>query len=220
MKDLNKAQRAMLAAAAARRDGAVAQSGGKNGARIAAPLIAAKLLRKCRTKPGMPVWRKDETGVNYSLVLTKAGRAAIAKTDIAGVEREASADLRARDASRHRDAANPHRGKSANTPRPRENERSEKAPNRERNEQHASARLEKNPASPRGMTKRARIVALLSRDEGATLADLMDATGWLPHTTRAALTGLRQSGCVLERRPQRDVRCSVYRILTPATDAA
>ena len=34
----------------------------------------------------------------------------------------------------------------------------------------------------------------VERADGATLADLTDATGWLPHTTRAALTRLRQRG--------------------------
>ena len=34
---------------------------------------------------------------------------------------------------------------------------------------------------------------------GATLAELAGLTGWLPHTTRAALTRLRQRGYALER---------------------
>ena len=29
----------------------------------------------------------------------------------------------------------------------------------------------------------------------------MTATGWLPHTTRAALTGLRKRGFLVERHP-------------------
>ena len=33
-----------------------------------------------------------------------------------------------------------------------------------------------------------------SRPEGATLEDLSAAAGWLPHTTRAAITRLRQRG--------------------------
>jgi hypothetical protein len=41
-------------------------------------------------------------------------------------------------------------------------------------------------------TKQALVLDLLRRDSGATLADLVAATGWLPHTTRAALTGLRK----------------------------
>ena len=43
-------------------------------------------------------------------------------------------------------------------------------------------------------TKSAAVVALLARDGGATLAELITATGWLPHTNRAALTGLRKKG--------------------------
>ena len=49
-------------------------------------------------------------------------------------------------------------------------------------------------ASPRPATKQALLVDLLKRDEGATLTDIVDATGWLPHTSRAALTGLRKKG--------------------------
>jgi len=40
---------------------------------------------------------------------------------------------------------------------------------------------------------------LLCRSEGASLKDLTDATGWLPHTMRAALTGLRRRGHAIER---------------------
>jgi hypothetical protein len=46
-------------------------------------------------------------------------------------------------------------------------------------------------------TKRDRLVALLSRPEGATIAQMAEALGWLPHTTRAALTGLRKTGLMV-----------------------
>lgn len=38
------------------------------------------------------------------------------------------------------------------------------------------------------------LLAAVARPEGATLGDLTDASGWLPHTARAALTRLRQRG--------------------------
>lgn len=47
---------------------------------------------------------------------------------------------------------------------------------------------------PRSGSKLARVIALLERPEGASFAELMAATGWVPHTTRAALTGLRKRG--------------------------
>jgi hypothetical protein len=48
--------------------------------------------------------------------------------------------------------------------------------------------------APKPGTKIATVLALLRRDGGATLGDMVEATGWLPHTTRAALTGLRKKG--------------------------
>jgi hypothetical protein len=52
---------------------------------------------------------------------------------------------------------------------------------------------------PRAGSKQALLISLLSRAKGATLDDLVEATGWLPHTTRAALTGLRKKGRELSR---------------------
>jgi len=46
-------------------------------------------------------------------------------------------------------------------------------------------------------TKQALLISMLQREEGATLAQLVEATSWLPHTTRAALTGLRKKGHII-----------------------
>jgi DNA-binding MarR family transcriptional regulator len=70
--------------------------------------------------------------------------------------------------------------------------------------------------SPRAGTKQAHIIALLEREEGVSLDDLIAATGWLPHTTRAALTGLRQRGYGLVKSPGEDGR-TCYRISAPRT---
>lgn len=51
----------------------------------------------------------------------------------------------------------------------------------------------------RPRTKTALVLELLRRDEGATLDELVAATGWLPHITRAALTGLRKKGQAIGR---------------------
>jgi hypothetical protein len=60
---------------------------------------------------------------------------------------------------------------------------------------------------PERQTKSAAVVALLQRNEGATLAELVQATDWLPHTTRAALTGLKKKGHVIDKRKRDDVTC-------------
>ena len=49
------------------------------------------------------------------------------------------------------------------------------------------------------MTKRERVVALLRREGGATLDQVVRDTGWLPHTTRAVFSGLRKKGFTLDR---------------------
>lgn len=48
-------------------------------------------------------------------------------------------------------------------------------------------------------TKKERVLALLRSDGGATLEQVVDATGWLPHTARAVFTGLRKKGFAVER---------------------
>lgn len=52
---------------------------------------------------------------------------------------------------------------------------------------------------PKGPTKTEKILNLLKREQGATLEEIVTATGWLPHTARAALTGLKKKGHTIER---------------------
>ena len=59
-------------------------------------------------------------------------------------------------------------------------------------------------------SKAALVLDLLRRDSGATLEQLVAATGWLPHTTRAALTGIKKKGYVLRSDKEDGVR--TYRV--------
>jgi hypothetical protein len=65
--------------------------------------------------------------------------------------------------------------------------------------------------APRDGSKLALVIDLLRRADGASIVDLTEATGWLPHTTRAALTGLRKRGYTVVRQ-RVDAGASVYRI--------
>lgn len=55
------------------------------------------------------------------------------------------------------------------------------------------------PASPKAPSKTEQVLTLLKREGGVTLDELVAATGWLPHTTRAALTGLKKKGHQIHR---------------------
>lgn len=50
-----------------------------------------------------------------------------------------------------------------------------------------------------GSTKLDTILKRLSHKNGVTLPALEKATGWQPHSVRAALTGLRKKGHTIER---------------------
>jgi DNA-binding IclR family transcriptional regulator len=64
--------------------------------------------------------------------------------------------------------------------------------------------------SPRSGTKIAEVIELLQREDGATLTELAVTTGWLTHTTRAALTGLRKRGYAIAADRTDKLRGSVY----------
>ena len=61
------------------------------------------------------------------------------------------------------------------------------------------------------LTKAATVTKLLSRNRGATLADVMSATNWQPHSARAFLSGLRKKGKILVKEARKDGETS-YRL--------
>lgn len=66
----------------------------------------------------------------------------------------------------------------------------------------AAAPAPASPApAPARLTRLARLRALLEQPQGAELAELCTAIGWQAHSVRAALSGLRKQGCLIERRP-------------------
>jgi len=52
---------------------------------------------------------------------------------------------------------------------------------------------------PRKGTKQEKLVALLCRKTGATLAQISERLGWQRHTSSAAMTGLKKRGYIIER---------------------
>jgi hypothetical protein len=74
--------------------------------------------------------------------------------------------------------------------------------------------------APRVGTKQSLLVSMLSAEQGVTLDALIEATGWLPHTTRAALTGLRKKGYAIERFRGEGEKGSAYRIVIADKAAA
>jgi hypothetical protein len=183
---LTNAQRGMLVAAMVRDDGAASMPGKASRAgagKLAASLIARKLMREVKAKSGTPVWRTDESGKIFSLIITRAGRKAVDGIHCKGDDDRISRTQGISDKRRRGDDIPARNG-------------------------------------PRVGTKQSLIVSMLLAEQGATLDALIDATGWLPHTTRAALTGLRKKGYAIESFRGEGEKASSYRIVGVDKEAA
>ena len=177
--------------------------------KLAAKLVAAGLAKEVKAKTGAPIWRRDDaTKQAYALRLTAAGVNSVAadvknQSETVGAAAIAASpgDRPARGASRAR----------SNAPTPVEN-----AADESRADQDRVGASEPSWRPPRAGSKLDRILGILSTDKGATLAELTGATGWLPHTARAALTGLRKRGYDVHLVRGGRETAAVYRMTTPS----
>ena len=192
---LTDTQFVMLSAAAQREDRCIAPPPSLKGAaaqKIAAKLVAAGLAKEVKAKPGTHIWRRDDaTRQAYALKLTPAGLKTIKveETEVFETAIETS-------------------------PTPAgEGQRKTKV----RDVGAGSVALPPAIAAPREGSKLAGVIELLQREGGATIDQLADAMGWLPHTTRAALTGLRKRGFEIDRRKRKDQRAGAYVIVDSQT---
>jgi hypothetical protein len=193
---LTDTQLVLLAAAAQRKDLCLVAPPTLKGAaarKVASKLISAGFVKEVKAKASDPFWRRDgESGASYALKLTAAGAKAIAVNDAAEPE----------DAGGESEAlANRDQAAILSTLDAKDARLSE-----------AMEPGLAGPSAPRGGSKLARVIALLERDHGATVAELIAATGWLAHTTRATLTGLRKRGYAVAIDRSDEKRGSFYRI--------
>ena len=138
-------------------------------------LLEAGIVKEIRAKAGAPIWRRDvEKGHIYALKLSAAGVKAIAvdETPPSQGEVEPRADY------------------SMVSIDPKPEPGSAPASFLDSANGGAASTLK---FARRG-TKIAEVIELLQGSDGVTLAELVANTNWLPHTARAALTGLRKRG--------------------------
>ena len=188
---LTDTQLLTLSAAAQREDRCIAAPPNLKGAaalKFATRLVAAGLVKEVKAKPGSHVWRRDDAiGQAYALELTVAGLKAIAVDETEAVE--AASEI--------------------SPPAPGE------APT-DIVDLHSAVESVASPtaiAVPRKGSKLATVVGLLRSEGGATIDQLAAEMGWLPHTTRAVLTGLRKRGFNIGRRQANEERASAYVIV-------
>lgn len=85
----------------------------------------------------------------------------------------------------------------------------------------ADTRSNFNSSMPREHSKLSQVMLMLSKEGGSTIEEVSKVMGWLPHTTRATLTGLRKRGIQIIRLTREGERGSFYRIEpSPGTSMA
>jgi len=158
----------LILSAAAQRDGRIAlplpdrlRGGAAN--KVVLPLIQKGFLDEVEAnlRAGEPHWRKTGDGHGTTLVITDAGLAVL------GIEPEGASE--AADTAHTgatevpvADTADDTATRSAPAPKAR---------------------------TPRAGTKQAMLIEMLRAEGGATIAEIVAATGWLPHTARGAIAG-------------------------------
>ncbi len=209
LNEMSEAQRLMLQVAATRKDRFLeppAKARGAVAKTIAGKLIDAGWAKEITAPNGAPIWRKDAaSGDAFTLKLTARGLKAVAAVG----ERTQGGDPAV-------PAAAENAPPKLSTPRSSPTVPVQPATAAADSPDRASPAAAR---APRAGSKLADVLARLSAENGATISELMTATDWLEHSTRAALTGLRRRGFALNR-AQRGDGTSMYRVAVSRGEAA
>ena len=204
---LTDTQRVILAAAAARDSGLVlplpTSLGNNRGTHgiILKSLIERKLLTERPAQPGETVWRETDDLARITLSITAAGLAAIGiaavtETGSPPSDLDVTAELAGRSSGDVVEAAAAKLQVAFAT---------------------AADSASGAVTGPRAGSKLAVLIELLRRPAGATIPDMMEATGWQAHSVRGAISGAlkKKLGLEVPSGPATD-RGRVYRVVSPS----
>jgi DNA-binding MarR family transcriptional regulator len=194
MPKLTDSQLVILSAAARRQDGAVLPLPRSLKVNKAAATTVLKSLLKKGLVAERPAaadeahWRETRDGRRMALAITDAGLQAI------GVDRKTSKQ-----------------SPSTKAPPKQRSRRAERKPSA------ATPKGKKPPPAVRPGTKQALLIDLLKRKKGATIEEIVEATGWQPHSVRGAISGAlkKKLGLTVTSDPV-EKRGRVYRIVERA----
>jgi hypothetical protein len=161
---LTDTQLVLLSRASQRDDGClIIPENLKGGAakKVVGKLLVAGLADEVQAGSSLPVWRRDEQEGSIALQITNVGLKAIRADRTEADQAVAAEEPKGRSSSTPKRAARSRRVRAAPTPF----------------------------RKARTGSKQDKIVALLRRPQGATIAAIMKATGWQQHSVRGFLAG-------------------------------
>jgi hypothetical protein len=206
MLQLTDTQLAILSAASQRQDGGVelpTNVRGEAARKVVQKLILAGLVEEVRTSGSLPIWHRDEQRGQIALRITKDGLTAIDVKD-----REAVPD-----AGVLPYVVAPETGELAHKAigiRKRRAVAAQKAAH-EKHPGKAKTKARSRRGSRQG-SKQARVLAMLGRAEGATIAAIMRATDWQQHSVRGFFAGVVRKRLKLKLRSKKLDGQLIYQI--------